>query len=243
MVFRAVKKVHDQLMASPFPTLPLIFSEYNASYANEPNVTDSIYMGPWLANNIRLCDGLTESMAYWAFSDVFEEQGVVRSPFYGGFGLIAADNIPKPVTQRLHRAAQARRPPHRHNLRVRTHHQDRQRQARPRTLGLLPRPTASATSTPRPPPARPKVLRPRRSKNVPSNASVEVLRIDADHGNVLKAFDAMGRPAGTLTQAQIKQLRAAGQMSPARASASQPRAASCIWKSPKHGLAVVLIGE
>src|SRR6185437_14723609 len=28
--------------------------------------------------------------------DVFEEQGVVKTPFYGGFGLIAEDGIPKP---------------------------------------------------------------------------------------------------------------------------------------------------
>ncbi len=97
MVFRAVQKVHNEIAASAYPNIPLIFSEYNASYANEPNVTDSTFMGPWLANNIRLCDGLTQSMAYWAFSDVFEEQGVVRTPFYGGFGLIAADNIPKPT--------------------------------------------------------------------------------------------------------------------------------------------------
>ncbi len=97
MVWRAVQMVHDEIAHSPYPAIPLIFSEYNASYANEPNVTDSTFMGPWLANNIRLCDGLTESMAYWAFSDVFEEQGVVRTPFYGGFGLIAADNIPKPT--------------------------------------------------------------------------------------------------------------------------------------------------
>jgi xylan 1,4-beta-xylosidase len=34
-------------------------------------------------------------MDYWSFSDVFEEQGAVRTPFYGGFGLVAADNIPK----------------------------------------------------------------------------------------------------------------------------------------------------
>ncbi len=72
MVFRSVKKVHDEIAASAYPNLPLIFSEYNASYANEPNVTDSTFMGPWLANNIRLCDGLTQSMDYWAFSDVFE---------------------------------------------------------------------------------------------------------------------------------------------------------------------------
>ncbi len=52
-------------------------------------------MGPWLANNIRLCDGLTTVMSYWTFSDVFEEQGVVKTPFYGGYGLIAAGHIPK----------------------------------------------------------------------------------------------------------------------------------------------------
>ena len=97
MVYLAVKKVHDEIAASPYPRIPLFFSEYNASYANEPDVTDTVYMGPWLANNIRLCDGLTEQMAYWSFSDVFEEQGVVRTPFYGGFGIVAADNIPKPA--------------------------------------------------------------------------------------------------------------------------------------------------
>jgi xylan 1,4-beta-xylosidase len=35
-------------------------------------------------------------MSYWTFSDVFEEQGVYKTPFYGGFGLIAPGGIPKP---------------------------------------------------------------------------------------------------------------------------------------------------
>ncbi len=95
MVYRAVRKVHDQVKASAKPDLPLIFSEYNASYKNEVDVTDSSFTGPWLANTIRQCDGLTAMMSYWAFSDVFEEQGVVKRPFYGGFGLMAAGNIPK----------------------------------------------------------------------------------------------------------------------------------------------------
>jgi xylan 1,4-beta-xylosidase len=97
MVCRAVKKVHDQIKASPRPDLPLIWSEFNASYFNEPAVTDSSYMGPWMADTIRQCDGLVDVMSYWTFSDVFEEQGVVKTPFYGGFGLIAADGIPKPA--------------------------------------------------------------------------------------------------------------------------------------------------
>jgi len=54
-------------------------------------------MGPWLADTIRQCDGLVDNMAYWSLSDVFEEQGVVKTPFYGGYGLVAEDGIPKPA--------------------------------------------------------------------------------------------------------------------------------------------------
>jgi xylan 1,4-beta-xylosidase len=52
-------------------------------------------MGPWLANNIRECDGLVTMMSYWTFSDVFEGQGVVKTPFYGGYGLLAERHLPK----------------------------------------------------------------------------------------------------------------------------------------------------
>src|SRR5579884_2842364 len=95
MVARAVRKIYDQVRNSAKPDTPIIWSEYNASYMNEVDVTDSPFMGPWLANNIRMCDGLQTMMSYWSFSDVFEEQGVVKTPFYGGYGLIAERGIPK----------------------------------------------------------------------------------------------------------------------------------------------------
>ena len=96
MVIRAVQKIHRQVAASPLPALPIIFSEFNATYTGtEIDVTDSPYIGPWLANTIRVCDGLLDSMSYWTFSDVFEEGGIANSPFHGGFGLIAAGGIPK----------------------------------------------------------------------------------------------------------------------------------------------------
>jgi xylan 1,4-beta-xylosidase len=97
MVCRAAKKVHDEVGASARPEIPIIWSEYNATYFNEPKITDSVFMGPWLADTVRRCDGLTAMMSYWTFSDVFEEQGVVRRPFYGGFGLVSAGGIPKPA--------------------------------------------------------------------------------------------------------------------------------------------------
>jgi xylan 1,4-beta-xylosidase len=97
MVCRAAKKVRDEVDSSRRPDIPIIWSEYGATYFNDPKITDSPFMGPWLADTIRRCDGLADMMSYWTFSDVFEEQGVVRRPFYGGFGLIAAGGIPKPA--------------------------------------------------------------------------------------------------------------------------------------------------
>ncbi len=95
-VCRAVGKVHQEILRSARPDLPLLWSEFNASFANFPKVTDTPFMGPWLAETVRQCDGLVQEMSYWTFSDVFEEQGVVKTPFYGGFGLRAVGGIPKP---------------------------------------------------------------------------------------------------------------------------------------------------
>ncbi len=95
MVGRAVRKVYDEVKASGAPETPIIWSEYNATYMNRTDTTDSAFMGPWLANNIRECNGLQLMMSYWTFSDVFEEQGVIKTPFFGGFGLIAERSIPK----------------------------------------------------------------------------------------------------------------------------------------------------
>jgi xylan 1,4-beta-xylosidase len=111
MVGRAVKKVYDQVQASGAPNTPILWTEYNATYMTQQEVTDSAFMGPWLANNIRECDGLASSMSYWSFSDVFEEQGIVKTPFYGGYGIVAERNIPKAafhVFELLHRLGDRR---------------------------------------------------------------------------------------------------------------------------------------
>jgi xylan 1,4-beta-xylosidase len=56
MVCRAVKKVHEQILASAKPSLPLVWSEFNASYMNETSVADSDYMGPWIGRHDVLLD-------------------------------------------------------------------------------------------------------------------------------------------------------------------------------------------
>jgi xylan 1,4-beta-xylosidase len=214
MVYRSVKKVHEQIAQSAFPNLPLYFSEYNASYANEPNVTDTSYMGPWMANTIRLCDGIVQDMAYWAFSDVFEEQGVNHTPFYGGFGLIASDNIPKAslnVFRALHTLNDRR-------IAVGSDSALATASSKEVTIALwnYAAPTGEgADYTPPPASIGPDKTFSLQIDHVPANAKVELMRVDAKHGDSNTAFDAMKRPSTDLTRAQVKTLQAAGAMAPA----------------------------
>ncbi len=239
MVFRSVEKVHKQILASVYPRIPLIFSEYNASYANEPNVTDSTYIGPWLANTIRLCDGLTDSMDYWAFSDVFEEQGVTTTPFYGGFGLVAADNIPKPSLNAfaaLHKLGNRRLKLASTSALATLTADDNVavalwNYAPPAGTG----PTYTAPSG-TPLPSRKFGLN---FRHLPANAKLQLYRVDEQHGNVIRAFDAMGRPGGSLTQKQVADLKAAGAMAPAEDV--QLQGGRLQVTVPARGLAVLVV--
>jgi xylan 1,4-beta-xylosidase len=241
MVARSVKKVHEEIAQSAFPKLPLIFSEYNASYANEPNVTDSTYMGPWLANTIRLCDGLTESMAYWSFSDVFEEQGVTRTPFYGGFGLIAEDGIPKAalnVFAALHKLGDKRLASDSDTALI-TKRKDGAvvvafwNYAAPDGVGKDIQPKYTAPGAPGPVKHFNLTL-----TGMSKSSKVAIVRVDDEHGNVLKAYDGMGRPA-TPSREQILQLRIAGRAAPAEAASFLDGKLQV--DVPTHGLVVMEI--
>ena len=210
MVCRAVAKVRKEILASPYPKLPLVFSEYNASYANLPNVTDTVFMGPWLANTIRECAGQVSMMSYWTFSDVFEEQGVVKTPFYGGFGVIAEDRIDKPAFNAfamLHKLGDVRLPLASDSA-LATRRGDG-------TLALAlwnyaPPLGNTASYTPGAPNGSTKHFE-LRITPVGADARATVWRLDASHGNALAAFDKMGRPAFP-SREQIGELRVAGQL-------------------------------
>ena len=238
MVCRSVEKVHGEIAASPLPKVPLIFSEYNASYANEPDVTDSVYMGPWLAGTISQCDGLTEAMSYWTFSDVFEEQGVVKTPFYGGFGLVAEDGIPKPAFNAfamLHQLG---------NRRLKLDSDSALATLRAdgsvaiALWNYAPPFGTGATYTPPPASIGPAKTFTVTLKGVSPSAPIQIWRLDADHGNVIKTYDAMGRPAFP-TRDQIMQLRAAGKPSPAEDLALKNGAFTI--SVPPQGLVLIML--
>lgn len=194
MVCRAVKMVHDQIKASTRPDLPLIWSEFNAAYDNEVAVTDSIYMGPWMATTIGQCDGLTQMMSYWSVSDVFEEQGVVKQPFYGGFGLIAAGGIPKPsfyAFEILHYLGDRRIDNSNRDVLV--------TKAKDGSLVVAVWNLVNPGST-----GSPRAVR-LDFKGVSPDATASIARVDSQHGDTLDLYDKMGKPRYP-TQAQIQQL-------------------------------------
>jgi xylan 1,4-beta-xylosidase len=227
MVCRAVKNVYDQIAASPYPKLPLIWSEFNADYSNQPQVTDSAFMGPWLADTIRQCDGLVDSMSYWTFSDVFEEQGVIKTPFYGGFGLLAEDSIPKAAFNdfaMLHRLGDTRLDVKSDSALV-TRRKDGSLAIAVWNLFLPEEPGSPKTVE-------------LHFKGVSAARTAEVTIVDNDHGSPLPTWEKMGRPQNP-APAQIESLRKAAAMPPAQSR--RLTNGSLTITLPPHALALVTL--
>lgn len=225
MVCQAVEKVHNQIVHSALPKIPLIWSEFNASYMNQQEITDSIYMGPWMARTISQCDGMVDMMSYWTFSDVFEEQGVVKQPFYGGYGLVAEDGIPKPAFNAfklLHMLGSERLPVAADDLLV-TRRSDG-------TLivaawNFVDPGTAGADKT--------IIIE---FKGISAGAHVTIRRVDGTHGDTLDAWKKMGNPAYP-TQSQITSLRKAAEIGPPQIESLHGSKLSVTL--PPMGLAVI----
>jgi xylan 1,4-beta-xylosidase len=223
MVGRAVQKVYNQVKTSGRSDLPIIWSEYNASYKNELEVTDAAFMGPWLANNIRLCDGLATTMSYWTFSDVFEEQGVIKTPFYGGFGLIAEGGVPKAAFNAfamLHRLGDRRLQGPASDL--------ANTLVTKRSDGTLAIAVWNYAAEGTVGPARKFHVAVDGWSGTP-RYHIEIL--DSDHGSALTAWQAMGSPANP-TREQYDQLRRA-------ASATRKLDGTSTFMLPAPGLALV----
>jgi xylan 1,4-beta-xylosidase len=159
-------------------------------------------------------------MSYWTFSDVFEEQGVIKTPFYGGYGLIAEGGVPKAAFNAfamLHRLGDRRSQPDLANALV-TKREDGTlaiavwNYAAPGTVGTAEKIHITVdgfSGTPR--------------------YHVEI--VDPDHGSALAAWKAMGSPASPTGQ-QYEQLKSA-------AAGTQKLDGASTFLLPSQGLALV----
>jgi xylan 1,4-beta-xylosidase len=192
-------------------------------------VTDTAFIGPWMADTIRECDGLTEMMSYWTFSDVFEEQGVVKTPFYGGFGLLAERSIPKAAFNDfdlLHQLGDVRLDVNSDSALV-TRRSNGSVAIAVWNL-FLPEETGS-----------PKTVT-LHFKGFGSTHSARITVVDNEHGSPLPAWNKMARPASP-TLAQIETLRRAAAL-PSPREQNLTNDSLTLTLQP-HALALIEIGK
>jgi xylan 1,4-beta-xylosidase len=168
-------------------------------------------------------------MSYWTFSDVFEEQGVVKRPFYGGFGLMAEGGLPKPsfnAFRVLHRLGDQRLDETSSSAIV-TRRADGTLVVAVWNLSL---PEESGVEK-------------RYSidvKGLKGNRHAQIYRVDSGHGSLLKANADMHDPAHP-TQQQIEALRRAAQLPPSEGL--MIRQGHLSLDIPPKGLVILEIGK
>jgi xylan 1,4-beta-xylosidase len=91
-----IRRVRQEISASPFPGLPLYFTEWSSSYTPRDPVHDSYINAPYMLSKLKASQGLLQGMSYWTYTDLFEEGGPPTAPFQGGFGLLNPQGIRKP---------------------------------------------------------------------------------------------------------------------------------------------------
>jgi xylan 1,4-beta-xylosidase len=174
-------------------------------------------------------------MSYWTFSDVFEENGVVRTPFYGGYGLIAERVIPKPAFNAfalLHMLGETRLRSDADSALI------TKRRDGALVIALWNYAPPDGGGEHYTPPGV--ALAPRHFvlelHGLRAAARARLWRVDRSHGNVLHTYDAMGRPPYP-TVAQIAALRAAAGLAPPQPL--QIEAGVLALEVPAQGLALI----
>jgi xylan 1,4-beta-xylosidase len=83
--------------ASAYPHAEIQLTEWSSSPSPLDHSHDSLAAGAFIAKTNLESVGLVDSLSYWVFTDVFEENRKTDSVFHGGFGLINYQEIVKPA--------------------------------------------------------------------------------------------------------------------------------------------------
>jgi len=82
---------------SPYPRAKIHCTEWNSS----PTARDHTHNFPQAATYVVMTNlegaSAVDSLAYWVFTDMFEEGGAGDTVWHGGFGMVNLQGLPKPV--------------------------------------------------------------------------------------------------------------------------------------------------
>jgi xylan 1,4-beta-xylosidase len=86
----------ELLLQSALPNLELHFTEWSSAYTPTDPMHDQYHQASFILDKIKRATPYVDSLSYWTFTDIFEENGPRFTPFHGGFGLINYQGIRKP---------------------------------------------------------------------------------------------------------------------------------------------------
>lgn len=86
----------ELIQASALPNLQLHFTEWSSAYTPTDFMHDQYHQATFILDKVKRASPYVDSMSYWTFTDIFEENGPRFTPFHGGFGLINLEGIKKP---------------------------------------------------------------------------------------------------------------------------------------------------
>lgn len=82
---------------SAFPSAEIHLTEWSTSPSARDFTHDFPQSAAYIIKTNIEASGLVDSLAYWTFTDVFEEHGAGDTAFHGGFGLVNYQGIVKPA--------------------------------------------------------------------------------------------------------------------------------------------------
>ncbi|WP_369372244.1 beta-xylosidase [Promicromonospora sp. Populi] len=83
--------------ASAFPDAEIHLTEWNSSSSPRDFTHDTVPAAVYVVRSVLHSIGTVDSLAYWTFTDVFEEGGAGEEMFHGGFGMLTLQGVPKPT--------------------------------------------------------------------------------------------------------------------------------------------------
>ncbi len=197
---------------STFPSAEIHLTEWSTSPSARDFTHDFPQSAAYIIKINIEASGLVDSLAYWTFTDVFEEHGAGDTAFHGGFGLINYQGIVKPAfhayrflnqlgEEEIHRADGflATRTLSDGRLRaVLCNFPSEHTDAPPFANTLDSAERTLSFGAPR--------CREIEINHLPPNSSYLIEIVDAEHGFALRQWQAMGSPSSPTTD-QISLLR------------------------------------
>lgn len=88
--------LNKTIAESDYPDVEIHLTEWNTSPSSRDEMHDRLPAAAYIVKSNLDCIGLTNSLAFWTFTDIFEEKGGASSIFHGGFGMINYQGLVKP---------------------------------------------------------------------------------------------------------------------------------------------------